>query len=82
MAMIKDYTTKVNEKGMITIPAAIRKRHNLSAGREIAVMEIEGVITIIPIMTKEELLKSRVTPLAEMEKIYDEARKEELELEK
>jgi AbrB family looped-hinge helix DNA binding protein len=82
MATTKEYTTKINEKGMITIPAAIRKRHDLSAGREIAVMEIEGVITIIPIMTKEELLKSRVTPLAEMEKIYDEARKEELELEK
>ncbi|MEX2716887.1 MAG: AbrB/MazE/SpoVT family DNA-binding domain-containing protein [Candidatus Sigynarchaeum springense] len=80
--MIKDYTTKINGKGMITIPAPIRKKHNLTPGREIAVMEIEGVITIIPIMTEKELLESRVTPIAEMEKIYDDARKEELELEK
>ncbi len=80
--MTENNTTKVNRKGMITIPAAIRKRHDLYAGREIAVMELEGTITLIPILTEEELEKSKVTPLSTMEKSYDESRKEELELEK
>ncbi len=48
----------------------------------IAVLDIEGTITLIPILTSEELEMSKITPLSVMEKIYDESRKEELELEK
>nr|MDO8086454.1 AbrB/MazE/SpoVT family DNA-binding domain-containing protein [Candidatus Sigynarchaeum springense] len=79
--MTENNTTTVNRKGMITIPAATRKRHKLYAGKEIAVMKMEGTNTLIPILTKEELEKSRVTLSSTMEEIYDESRKEELELE-
>ena len=78
----KNRTITINEKGMITIPYQLRKKHNLSKGREVAVVEIEGNITIIPLMTREEFEASRVTSAAMTEKTLDEITKEELELEK
>ncbi|HME53589.1 MAG TPA: AbrB/MazE/SpoVT family DNA-binding domain-containing protein [Candidatus Lokiarchaeia archaeon] len=72
----------INEKGMVTIPYQLRKRHNLHKGTEVAVVEIDGNITIIPIMSKEEFEKSRTITLSEMEKAYNESYDQEVELEK
>ena len=72
----------INDKGMVTIPFQLRKKHNLHKGTEVAVVEIDGNITIIPIMSKEEFEKSRIISLPEMEKAFNESMDEELELEK
>ncbi|HME52607.1 MAG TPA: AbrB/MazE/SpoVT family DNA-binding domain-containing protein [Candidatus Lokiarchaeia archaeon] len=79
--IVKNKTITVNEKGMITIPYQLRKKYNLSKGSEVAVIEIEGNITVIPLMTKEEFEASRVTSASEMEKVLDQITEEELELE-
>jgi bifunctional DNA-binding transcriptional regulator/antitoxin component of YhaV-PrlF toxin-antitoxin module len=72
----------VNEKGMITIPFQLRKKHNITKGKEVAIVEIDGNITIIPVLSKEELEASRTITLAEMEAAIDESTKHELELER
>ena len=68
----------VNQKGMITVPADLRRKFNLTPGTEIAIVELEGNITIIPLKDKES---TRKIPLKEMAKIFDDSHEEELRLE-
>lgn len=67
---------------MITIPKNIRKKYGIKTGSEIAVIEVDGNITIIPIMSIEELEASRKTSLAEAEQAFKEIKDEEMELER
>ena len=41
-------SVKINNKGMITIPATLRKKYRLLPGDEVAIYDISGQITIIP----------------------------------
>lgn len=72
--------SKVNKKGMITIPKDIREQFNIGAGSEVSVMIINGDIRIIPIVDFDELRKT-FPSIQEMRESYQTARKEELELE-
>jgi AbrB family looped-hinge helix DNA binding protein len=72
----------VNEKGMITIPFQLRRKYNINKGTEVAIVEIDGNITIIPILSKAELEASRTITLAEMEAAIEDSTKQELEIEK
>ena len=72
--------SKVNKKGMITIPKDIREQFNIEAGSEVSVMIINGNIRIIPIVDFDELRKN-FPSIQEMRESYQTARKEELELE-
>ena len=72
----------VNGKGMVTIPYQLRRSHNIKKGTEVAILEIDGNITIVPIPTLEELEASRDITREEMEAAEDESIKQELELEK
>ncbi|MHA1521888.1 MAG: AbrB/MazE/SpoVT family DNA-binding domain-containing protein [Promethearchaeota archaeon] len=72
--------SKVNKKGMITIPKDIREHFNIEAGSEVSVMVINGEIRIIPILDFDEL-RSTFPSIQEMRESYQTARKEELELE-
>ncbi len=72
-------TVIVNNKGMITIPSKIREKYNLHAGSEIAFIEIDGNLMIVPVADPEELRK---TDRAMMARAYDKIKREELELEK
>ncbi len=77
MAAIK--TVVVNNKGMITIPAKIREKHNLYPGTEVSVLEIDGNIVIVPVLELENIPKAS---RAVMAKTFSEIKDEELELEK
>ncbi|MBN2150121.1 MAG: AbrB/MazE/SpoVT family DNA-binding domain-containing protein [Candidatus Lokiarchaeota archaeon] len=67
---------------MITIPFHLRKKHRIAKGTEVAVVEIDGNITIIPVLSKEELEASRTITLADMGAAMDESTKQDLELER
>ena len=69
----------MNEKGKITIPVSIRKQYNWNAGSEFEILELDGRVSIIPIIDFDKIPKMT---LDEYSKIYDESRDEELELEK
>ena len=70
----------VNKKGMVTIPAKLRKKHDLREGSEVAFVELEGAIVLIPILDFESL-RPFLPTRKQMEKIYDESREIELKLE-
>lgn len=73
---------KVTNKGMISIPAEIRKKYNISDGDYVVVKEEKnGEIKIIPIESEESLRKRGLT-IEEFRKIFNQSRKEDMELEK
>jgi len=73
---------KVTNKGMISIPAEIRKKYNISDGDYVLVKEEKnGEIKIIPIESEESLRKKGLT-IEEFRKIFNQSRKEDMELEK
>jgi AbrB family looped-hinge helix DNA binding protein len=41
-------TVTVSEKGWVVIPAELRKKHNLTPGTEIQVVEYGGVLALVP----------------------------------
>lgn len=74
-------TVTVNSKGMITIPKDIREKYHLEKGTDVAVIDIEGNITIIPILSKDELDKTKTLTVEELARIYEKSREDELEIE-
>ena len=65
---------------MVTIPAKLRKKYNLQEGSEVAFLEIEGSIVLVPILDLEDMRKFLPTR-EEMLKTIDEAHEIELKLE-
>ena len=75
-------TVKITNKGMISIPAFIRKKKNIKDGDYILVREEKnGVITLNPIETVESIRKKALT-VKEFKKIIIESKKEDMELER
>ncbi len=70
----------MNNRGMITIPANIRKKHNFKEGSQFMVLELDDRLTVIPIQTAAEL-RTDLIPREVLEKSLDEDRRIELELE-
>ncbi|MCK4239731.1 MAG: AbrB/MazE/SpoVT family DNA-binding domain-containing protein [Candidatus Lokiarchaeota archaeon] len=73
---------KVTNKGMISIPAAIRKKYNINDGDYILVKEDENKgIQLIPIESIESLRNKALT-VEESREIFRQSRKEDMELER
>ncbi len=71
-------SVKINNKGMITIPARIRKKYNLTTGNEVVIYDLNGQIVIIPILDIEKI---RTFTREEFGKVYEETHDEEVKLE-
>lgn len=78
--MTLDGIVKVTNRGMITIPASLRKKYGLHDGDQVIVVEDEGMLKIVPIETIKSLQNKSVTT-KEMIDILKISREEELELE-
>ena len=78
--MTLDTIVKVTNRGMITIPASLRKKYGLQDGDQVIVIEDEGMLKIIPIESIKSLQKRSITT-KEMLEILKKSREEELELE-
>ena len=63
---------------MITIPATLRKKYRLLPGDEVAIYDISGQITIIPVLDLSELPSYDRENFGE---IYDEIHETEVNLE-
>ncbi|MFX1512293.1 MAG: AbrB/MazE/SpoVT family DNA-binding domain-containing protein [Promethearchaeota archaeon] len=79
--MITKNVVKVTNKGMVTIPAHIRKKYGIVDGKRVMFIEDEGQIRIIPILTKEEIKKMASYTSKEMLDLMKEDKDIELELE-
>jgi AbrB family looped-hinge helix DNA binding protein len=79
--MVEAYV-KVSNKGMISIPAEIRKKHNIVDGQYVLVSEDEeGKIILEPVKMIEEIRKNAPTT-AEFKKAFLESREEDMRLER
>ena len=78
--MTLDGLVKVTNRGMITIPANLRKKYGLKDGDQVIVIEDEGMLRIIPVESIESL-QNRALTTKEMVDILKGSREEELELE-
>ncbi|TFH31109.1 MAG: AbrB/MazE/SpoVT family DNA-binding domain-containing protein [Promethearchaeota archaeon] len=65
---------------MVTIPIELRKKYNNQEGCEVAIIEVNGEIQLLPILELKEM-RTLLPAREEMKKIYLETRKEELEIE-
>lgn len=74
-------TVKITNKGMISIPATLRKKFHLKDGDHVIIGENEdGTMQITPIIPLEKLKKQSAT-VEEFRKVYLKAKQEELDLE-
>ncbi len=75
-------SVKVTNKGMISIPAMIRKKYKIKDGDYVLIKEDQdGIIRLIPIKSIEILRKNSLS-VEESREIFAESRKEDRELEK
>ncbi len=72
---------KITNRGMVSIPAAFRKKYDLKDGNYVIVLEEEGTLRLIPLKSTEQLQEESVS-VEEMLNIIAESRKEDLELER
>ena len=72
---------KITNRGMVSIPAAFRKKYDLKDGNYVIVLEEEGTLRLIPLKSTEQLQEESIS-VEEMRNIIAESRKEELELER
>ncbi len=79
--MVAEDVVTITSRGMITIPLNLRKKFHLKAGTQIAILEDEGKLSLIPLVDIEQIRHSFPT-LAETSKIIDKSHKEELEIER
>ncbi len=70
----------VNSRGMITIPSQIRKNNNIKPGSKVAILNIAGTITLVPILSEEEI-QNNLIPHEIMIKTYEESKNRDLEIE-
>lgn len=70
----------VNSRGMITIPSQIRKNNNIKPGSKVAILNILGTITLVPILNEKEMQEDLILHKIMM-KVYEESKKRDLEIE-
>ena len=72
---------KINERGNVTIPRILRNKYFLKPGTEIAFIEEEGKLVIVPIKDLEELRKD-MPSLSEIARELEISHDQDVELEK
>ena len=72
---------KITNRGMVSIPAAFRKKYDLKDGNYVIVLEEEGTLRLIPLKSTEQLQEESIS-VEEMRNIIADSRKEDLELER
>jgi AbrB family looped-hinge helix DNA binding protein len=74
-------TVKITNKGMVSIPANLRKKFNLKDGDYVIIDENEnGTMQITPIIPLDKL-KMQSATVEEFREVYHKAKEEELNLE-
>ena len=74
-------TVKITNKGMISIPASLRKKFHLKDGDYVVIEENEnGTMKITPVIPIKEL-KKRSATVEEFRQIYNKSKQEDLEME-
>ena len=76
--MVETKSLVINNKGMITIPAELRKKYNLQPGTKVTIVEVNGHLELLPVV---DITKLRIHQASEFLESIEEARKTEIALE-
>ena len=76
--MVESKPLVINNKGMITIPAELRKKYNLQPGTKVTIVEVNGHLELLPVVDINKLRKHHASEFLES---IEEARKTEIALE-
>ena len=68
----------MDKKGKITIPKKIRKENHFTEGTKFCILKTEDGLTIVPILTKDEL-ETNLIDKNILQKTIEEHEREELE---
>lgn len=71
------YTSKVTEKGMITLPIDLRRKFKIAKGNQVEIVETDDGILVIPIPTLPELYGSDPS-MREVVATLSESRRQEI----
>ena len=74
-------TITMNRKGMVLIPASLRKKYQFHEGSKFIILDIEGKLELIPIYDDFTEIQQICPTREEFQKSYEESREVELELE-
>ena len=74
-------TIIVDRKGMITIPAPLRKKYKLHEGSKLVILDFDGKLEIVPIYDDFAEIQQKLSSRKVIEKSYEESIKTELRLE-
>jgi len=71
----------MNKKGMVLIPATLRKKYKFHEGSKFIILDIEGKLELIPIYNDFQEIQKICPTKEEFQQSYEESREIELELE-
>ncbi|MBE8540157.1 AbrB/MazE/SpoVT family DNA-binding domain-containing protein [Geoglobus acetivorans] len=72
---------KISTKGQVVLPAKIRKKYNIEAGKEVEILDFGGEIVIVPVPETRGrgLVKFRRRPDEILAEYKEEEKKREME---
>lgn len=82
--MVMAETGKVTSKSMVNIPAKIRKKYGIKEGDELAFVETEGGVMLVPLLSMKELFgidRAHRKDLLEMARELERERRKEAQRE-
>jgi len=71
----------MTRRGMIIIPKKYRERYHFTGGSEFGVLDLDGLLTLIPIIPLDQL-RNDLIPHDQLISTIEEDRERELEIEK
>jgi len=71
----------MNQKGMILIPAQVRKKYHFHEGSKFIILDIEGKLELIPIYDDFAEIQRFCPTREEFHQSYEEAHQRDLEIE-
>ena len=71
----------MNTRGMIKIPKILRDKFKFKQGSKFCIMELDGVLSLIPILSEEELQHDLI-PDKNLLESMEEDHKQQIEMEK
>ncbi len=58
---MRNYKLQVAQRGVITLPQAIRREYGIEPGQEISLIDLDGVFLLSPAPSEVDVLANKIT---------------------
>lgn len=59
--IVRNYKLQVAQRGVITLPQAIRREYGIEPGQEISLIDLDGVFLLSPAPSEVDVLANKIT---------------------